>query len=223
MNARTIWTLMVKDWYLHRMAALLTVVGSLSAIILLAMPDRGWVNLGASMAMGTLIAITFHFPLASVLGERDQKTLTFLMSLPISTGEYVASKILANLCLFLLPWLTILVGGYVIAQRPEHMLADSGFVPVVFVGMVVGFSFILAFALITESGGWTIAIIIGTLFLFGNVFTQVLPKIPTASRFLDSIATRGYAFTVTLIVECLLIVLLLSAAFLIQSRKRDFL
>ena len=223
MNAGTIWRLMIKDWYLNRVAALLTIVGSLVAIGLLAAPGKDLVNLGVTLAIGTLIAITFHFPLTSVLGERDQKTLTFLMSLPISTGEYVASKILANLCLFLLPWLTIVVGVWVIAQRLEHPLADTGFVPVVLVGMVVGFSFILAFALITESGGWTVALIVGALFLFGNVFTQVLPKVPAVSRYFDSIDARGTAFTATLVVECLLIVLLLSSAFLIQSRKRDFL
>ena len=110
-----------------------------------------------------------------------------------------------------------------IIQRPGHPLADNGFLPIILVGMVVGFSFILAFALITESGGWTVALIVGALFLFGNVFTQVLPKFPAASRFFDSVASRGTAFTVTLVVECLLIVLLLAAAFLIQSRKRDFL
>ena len=67
------------------------------------------------------------------------------------------------------------------------------------------------------------ALIVGTLFVFGNVFTQLLPKVPAASRFLESVASRGPAFTATLVVECLLIVLLLAAAFLIQSRKRNFL
>ncbi len=223
MNAIRVWRLMVKDWYLNRIAALLTVVGSMVAILLLSSSDKDWVNMGATLAIGILIAITFHFPLTSVLGERDQKTLTFLMSLPVSTGDYVASKILANLALFLLPWLTIVAGAWWFVQGPEHPLAGNGFVPVVLLGMVLGFSFIMSFALITESGGWTVALIVAALFLFGNVFTQVFPRIPAAQRMLESIATRGSAFWVTLVVECLLIVLLLAAAFLIQSKKRDFL
>ncbi len=223
MRARTVWRLMLKDWYLNRIAALLTVAGSAVAIALLALPGGSGLSLGVSLSLGVLIATTFHFPLSSVLGERDQKTLTFLMSLPASPGEYVASKLLSNLSLFLLPWLTIVAGFWVVSQRTESPLAANGFAPVVLLGMVVGFSSVLVFALITESGGWTVALIVTSMFLFGNVFTQILPKFPAVARIFASIATRGPAFAVMLVVECSLVVLLLAAAFLIQSRKQDFL
>ena len=223
MNAQTIFTLVKKDWYLHRTAALLTLAGSIFGVVLLTLPLSSAPNIGASLTVGVLIALTFHLPLTSVLEERGQKTLTFLMSLPISPQEYVASKILANLSLFLLPWATIALGVSVAAKRDGLESLQTGFVPVVLLAMVLGFAVIISFALITESGGWTIALIVSLLFFMSNILTHLIPRTPRVIEIIESIANRGAAYLVALALEILLIGLILSAAFVVHSRKPDFL
>jgi ABC-type transport system involved in multi-copper enzyme maturation permease subunit len=223
MNSTTIWRLVLKDWHLYRILVLLTVVGSIVAVVLVTLPGKTTTSLGVNLALAVLISVTFYLPLTSILQERSDKTITFLMSLPVSAGEYVASKFVANLSLYLLPWLTIVLGLWLTSMRADFPLAESGWVPVVLLGMVASYCVVMGFALITESGGWTVALIITLLFLFGNVFTQILPKVPIVAEVMQSIDARGPAFHVTLVVEFLLIVMVLGASFYIQSRKKDFL
>lgn len=223
MNPATIWRLVLKDWHLHRIPVLLTVAGSVIAVLLLLVADKRLTPIGINLAIAVLITVTFYLPLSGVLEERGQRTITFLMSLPISTSEYVASKIVSNLSLFLLPWLTTVLGTQLVSSQTDIAAVHSGWVPVALLGMVTSFCLVLAFALITESGGWTVALTILLLFLFGNVLTQALPGLPAAAQVMKSIDARGPAFHATLMVEALLIVLVLGICFIVQSRKRDFL
>ena len=223
MSARTVSKLILKDWHLHRIAILSTVGGSVLAILLVFLPGGGLVNMGASLAIAMLVTVTFYLPLASVLEERHDKTLTFLMGLPISPSEYVASKILGNLTIFLFPWLTLVAGVTLLPAAEVSRSLGSGFVPVVLLGIVLIFSIVLGFSLITESGGWTVALIVTLLFLTSNVVTEVIPDTPAVRETIQSIASRGSAFWSALTIEGFLIVLVLAATFFAQSRKRDFL
>ncbi len=223
MSVQTVSRLLLKDLHLHRIAILLTLVGSILAIVVLLLPGGRMVNMGASLALAVLIAVTFYLPLVSVLEERHDKTLTFLMGLPISPSEYVASKILGNLMIFLLPWLTIVAGLAFLPEGKVREALSTGFVPVGLVGVVLCFSIVLGFALITESGGWTVTLIVTLLFLLSNVVSELIPDTPAVRSAIQSIASRGSAFQVALGIELLLIVSVLAATFVVQSRKKDFL
>lgn len=223
MSVQTVSKLLLKDWHLHRIAILLTVVGVVLAVVLVSLPGSRTLNMGISLALAVLIAVTFYLPLTSVLQERDDKTLTFLMGLPISPSEYVASKILGNLTIFLLPWLTVVAAAAFLPEGEVREALNSGFVPVALVGIVLGFSIVLGFALITESGGWTVAVIVGLLFVSSNVVTELIPDTPAVRQAIRSIANRGSTFQIALGVEVFLIVSILAATFVVQSRKRDFL
>ena len=91
------------------------------------------------------------------------------------------------------------------------------------VGIALCFAIVLGFALITESSGWTVALIVTLLFVVSNVLTQLVPDTPAVQRVVRSIAERGSAFPVALGVEVLLIVAILGATFAVQTRKNDFL
>ena len=83
---------------------------------------------------------------------------------------------------------------------------STGFVPVVLVGIVLSFSIVLGFALITESGGWTVVLIVALLFVSSNVVTELIPDTPAVRSAIRSIDSRGSAFQIALGVEVLLIV-----------------
>jgi len=230
MNGEAIGKLVWKDWYLNRLAIGLMLGGTILGTILLSVPGKTTFSIGVSLVLSMFIALIFYLPLTTVLEERTKKTLPFIMSLPVSPAEYAAAKLSANLLLFLVPWSAGGLGAVLLASRVtdgsgaqvSHLLS-TGFLPAFMGGIVVLFAFILSFAIMTESMGWTIGLIVGSMFLFGNVVTQIFPRIPGASAYLSEIGARGPALFWTLGVEVLAVALLLVATFSLQVRKRDFL
>jgi ABC-2 type transport system permease protein len=225
MKAFIIYRLIMKDWYLQRVAIALLLGGMIIAGVLAALPGEVGFSVGLSLTMGVLIALTFYLPLTTVIGERTSKTLPFTMSLPISPIEYTVSKIIANLLLYLVPWIVAAVSFALILGVGSTQAAPiaAGYVDVLLVGFLVVFMFVLAFAIIFESMGWTVSLIVILMFLIGNVGTQVVPRITAARDFLVAVGQRGPEYLWTLGGEFFVIVLIMAVTFFVQSRKRDFL
>lgn len=59
MSVQTVSKLLLKDWHLHRIAILLTVAGVILAVVLVSLPGSGTLNMGVSLALAVLIAVTF--------------------------------------------------------------------------------------------------------------------------------------------------------------------
>jgi ABC-2 type transport system permease protein len=222
MSASMIRRLVWKDWFLHRRAIILMVGGAILGVALTALPAQAAASIGVSLIMCVFIALTFYLPLTTVLEERIEKTLPFVMSLPVSPSEYTAAKILANLLLFLIPWSAALLGT-ILAVPSGSPILSSGVLPVLMVAFLGFFCFILGVALITESMGWTIVLIVSLLFAVGNVGVQLVPKIRGVDAILEGIAARGPAFAWALATEAAIILFIVVLTFLVQSRKRDFL
>ena len=225
MKVPIVFRLVLKDWYLQRVAIALLLGGSILAGILAAIPNPVGFSIGLSLTMCVLIALTFYLPLTTVIGERTTKTLPFTMSLPVSPAEYTLSKILANLLLYLIPW-GVAAGSFALILRAGSIQAayvPAGYIDILLVGFLVAFMFVLGFAIIFESTGWTISLIVILMFLVGNVGTQIVPRLPAAHEFLTAAGQRGPEYFLTLGGELVLILLLMVLTFLVQSRKRDFL
>jgi ABC-2 type transport system permease protein len=224
MNGLMVRKLVAKDWYLHRIAVGLMVGGVLVGLGMSAAPGQSVAVMGLNLILCLFIAMTFYLPLSTVLNERTEKTLSFVMSLPASPADYTMAKIASNIILYLLPLLaTALAITLTIDGESGSWPIAAGFAHVILLGMLTLFSFVLGFALITESMGWTVALIVVLMFLFGNVLTQLVPRIPAAQRFMAGIADQGTAYYAALGVESLLIFAILGLTFYVQGRKRDFL
>jgi hypothetical protein len=119
-------------------------------------------------------------------------------------------------------WLTLLAGslGLILASPKIHGL--FAFTVIMAVEILTSTCLMIAVALVTESKGWTIsALIAGNLAI--NVVGYIVAHIPGISDgiFGTTIQWRPAA-TISLIVEFTLIALMLGGAFLLQSRKKDF-
>lgn len=225
MNIRMIGRLVLKDWYLHRPAIALMSGGAALGVVLTATHGQAVPGIGLSLVLALFIAITFYLPLSTVLGERTEKTLPFIMSLPVSPAEYTASKILANLFLYLILWIAVAAVAMLFLHDKSHGilgLADGQF-HVLMLGFIVFFTFILGFSIITESMGWTVALIVVFMLLLGNVATQVVPLIPAARQFLADMALRGAQYYWALGAEVVAITGVFFMTFYVQSNKKDFL
>lgn len=203
------------------------------ALVLAASPVTR--SAGITLALNVLIGVSFHVMLQPVLGERERKTLAFVMSLPATPKDAAVAKLLAAFAMFLIPG-AIAATALVVLSPVDvfHAMAASdrsvvshvfgwlGYYGLVLCAWLLFFSIVLAAAIITESVGWTIAVLTGLMFVFGNVVLQVAPKLVWFGRFMREVARGGPALLATLGAEVLGIALVVSVMLLLQGRKTSF-
>jgi ABC-type transport system involved in multi-copper enzyme maturation permease subunit len=123
-----------------------------------------------------------------VVQERKDQVAIFVLSLPVSTTQYVTAKVWANLIAFGVPWLLLTTATLVVIDVSQ---IPNGFVP--FWVAVLGFVFLyycvlLSVGLLTSASGWhATAIIVGNISV--NFFIMGLFALP-------SVVTHGAGETV---------------------------
>lgn len=207
-----------KDVRLLRTTALLWWLGGLVSVALMAL---GPFLLGMILFVTCLAGAGFHVAVQSVVEERREGTLTFLISLPVTPGQYAAAKILANLAVFAPLWLT-LSGASLIVFAPGGMAHGSfPFVVIVLVGIFLAFAVVLATSLLSGNIGAAIAAIVGA-----NIATQLflwwLVDLASVRAVMQGDVVVWNATLVRALAgQVLAIVALLGATWLVRSRQRD--
>jgi hypothetical protein len=236
MNARKVVRLIAKDCSLMRTPLLGFVSAALTALVLTALVG-GTVGTpaGVTLALNVLIGVSFYVIVGPVLGERERKTLAFVMSLPVTPGEVAVAKLLSAFALFLMPatiaataliWATPFDIPAKMASSPlplwSHLLGLLGYYGLVLGAWLLFFSIALAAAIVTESVGWTVATLTGLLFVLGNVVLQVLPKLPGFRQYLRALGTGQAALPITIGCEAAGIMAVVALMVLLQRRKTSF-
>jgi ABC-2 type transport system permease protein len=222
MNYSLVKSLVLKDWYFQRKAILLSLAGGVLSLAIVAFGGKPGFYAGLVFLITIMVGIGATLVVGTLVGERENQTLAFVMSLPISFREYTAAKLLVNLLIFIPFWL-ILVGGslgLIVAAPDIHGL--FAFTAIMAVEILMSTCLMIAVALVTESKGWTIsAMIAGNMGI--NVIGYIVAHIPGISNgmFGTTIQWRPAA-TISVLVEFALIALMLGGAFFLQSRKKDF-
>lgn len=222
MNYSMVRCLIRKDWYFQRKSILLSLIGSAISLAVVAFGGQAGFTIGLILLVTIMALISALTVMGNTLGERENQTLAFAMSLPISYLEYTTSKILGNLLFFVPFWLTIVAGclGLIVAAPPIH--GFFAFTVIMAVEILVGTCLMTAVALVTESKGWTISAMV-TANLAINVVGYLVAHIPGIRSGMWGTAIQwSPAATISLAVEFALIALLLGGTFFIQSRKKDF-
>jgi ABC-type transport system involved in multi-copper enzyme maturation permease subunit len=223
MNTAMVKRLILKDWYFQRWTLVAYLVAGVLALALIGKGGEGPFFAGATLLVTVLIAIGIHLTMATVVDERKEQTLSFVMSLPISVREYTLGKMGANLLIFFIAWATMLLGSFaVIAGSP---LLPDGMIPfsAVMLGEIfVSTCLILAVALVSESQAWTVgAIVVGNLGF--NGFLYFVAHIPTIAKSMKLNSILWNRPTVLLLfAEIAASALLLGGTFALQARKKDF-
>jgi ABC-2 type transport system permease protein len=224
MNYSMVNRLILKDWYLNRWAILGSIAAGVLSLAVTVSGGKAAFILGVIALVTVLIAIGAHLATSTTVTERKEQTLTFVMSLPISYREYTAAKILANLIIFLVPWLTLVIGGFaIILFVPGVPRGLLPFVAIMSTEILVSTCLVVSVALISESQGWTIAaIMVGNLAL--NGFGYYVAHLPAIAHGIES-STVQWSIEATglLLAEFAVIALLLCLTFVFQAQKKDFL
>ncbi len=213
-----------KDWSLNRLPIALGILGGVLSLVLIAWPSESAFYLGSVLLITVLIGTGFTVIMLTVVQERTEQTLPFVMSMPLSAADYTVIKLVGNMVLFLLPWLVLSLGTIgVILLRPTIPDGLIPFAILLLVELLTGYVMVLGVALVSESLGWSIAaVVVGNLAVQGFMYyTARVPAI-AATMQADRVAWSTPASAI-LATEILVIVLVLVVTWRVQLMKTDVL
>lgn len=220
MNFQAIRILFLKDLFLSRRQLFSYFAAGLAASAVTCIPDSTFSFIGFILVMTVAIASGIHLIGTLLLAETTDQTRMFVMSLPVSLLEYSISKISVVLTTYLIPW-TTMFSFLIIATFVAGKQGTVVTLPAIFLFLFSAFTLQLVTAVISESVGFTISVMVGCNVLL-NVFMMKLFANPEVSAVTKSDVLTWPTFVIqTVAIELLIIVLALALAFVFQSRKRD--
>lgn len=223
MNYEMVDRLVRKEWYFSRLPIAFLFGAGVVMLIALAIA----VNTEAHFLrflFFLLLFIVFNFmfwlPVATVLSERTEQTLAFLVSLPVTIKEYSAAKIVANVGIFLVPWLLLSGGllGLILATDTVPNAYALVAIIVLLQALVLN-CVMMAVALVSESPAATMATgVIGNIVFW---FSFGLIGVAPGTGMGDPVAAWDKLWWM-LPAEAAAIPVILGLAIYLQSRKTDF-
>ena len=221
MSRSIVWRLVAKDLLFMRW---MIVGATLAGAGALAVMPRGRVPgyVGAVSLICTMIVLLIVLVMGPVVQERKDKVLLFVLSLPVSTTQYLAAKVIANFIAFGVPWLTLTGGTFAVVMLSQ---IPDGVLP--FWTAVMGYMFfyycaLLAVGLLADSAGWhAVSIVTGNISVnFLIPFLLARPSLRDNIEGPSAIWSSDILAIVAL--ELALGIVALGVAFRVRARKPDF-
>ncbi len=153
--------LALKDWHIYQKQLAAYVLGLLVGLTLVGIGKSWSFYLGALVLMVLLICAGGFAIQSSLLNERKEQTLAFVMSLPVSPMDFYWSKLVANFVIYLVPSTLVVVGSLFLVlftALPDGILVWA---LLIFTYLAMIFCVSLCVALVVESEGWNIFVQIG--------------------------------------------------------------
>jgi ABC-2 type transport system permease protein len=224
MNYPMIKRLILKDWYLQRWTIAASVLGGIVALGIVCLGGQAAFMVGLILLLTALIAVGAQLAIATMVNERKDQTLSFVMSLPISYIDYTVAKLMGTVLIFMVPWMLLVLGSLALFAVPHGV--PHGLLPftvIMALEILVNTCLMIAVALVTESQGWTVgAIMVGNIAI--NLIGYYIAHLSGIARGMGGSAVMwSSTASAALLVEFAIIALLLCFTFFFQSRKRDFL
>ena len=222
LNLPVIKLLVAKDWRLFQKQLAACVLAGIVALCLIGMA-RGWsFYLGSLLMIVVLISAAGFSISTSLLVERKEHTLAFVMSLPIAPLDYYLAKLVGNLITFGVPFLVMLAGTMLLILFTP---LPNGLVPLsllIFGHILLAYTVSLSVAMAVESEGWNLFALIGSMVLI-NPFIMLIGQLPVISQ---NVETNTIAFgpivASILFVQLVASVALLVATGWVHGRKKSF-
>jgi ABC-2 type transport system permease protein len=215
--------LVLKDWYLQRWYLLAYLLVGILALGVVSIANEFWFAVGSIGLVAVLVWLGTHLAMSTVIVERKEQTLAFVMSLPISVKEYTLAKILANLLIFGLAWVLLLVFSYVLIGYSEKL--PDGLIPyttIMLGNILVSTCLVLGVTLVSESYEWMVAASIFGMLAF-QVALYPISNWPAIENNIRKNQVIWNQEAIALIVlDLVIVVLILAITFYFQFRKKDF-
>jgi ABC-type transport system involved in multi-copper enzyme maturation permease subunit len=177
LNMPVIRLLVAKDWQLFQKQLAAYVLAALVALCFLGMASSWSFYVGSLLLLIVMVAAACFAISNSLLVERKEHTLAFVMSLPVSPLDFYLSKIIGNLLTFGVPFVVILLATLAVVMftpLPDGLVV---FALLIFGHILLAYSVSLGIAMAVESEGWNTFAMIASMVLI-NPFIMLLGQIP---------------------------------------------
>ena len=222
MNSSMVWRLIRKDLYLYRWLIGGALVAGLASLVIAGINNMSG-TIGLILLLTSIVALGVFIAIFGIMTERKEKSLLFVLSLPISTTQYTAAKIASSLIAFLIPWLVLTVTMVVLTLALDESL--DGRLPFTVTMMfffLANFCVLIAVLLISGTETWAIVGVVFTNVLV-SVYLTTVTRLPGVGEYLEGpIAVWSPTILMILGLEAAVIALSLGLTFFVQSRRKDF-
>jgi hypothetical protein len=162
-NLPLIRLLVVKDWQLFQKFLAACVLGGIVALALLGLAKPWAFHLGSTLLIVVLVSSACFSISTSLLVERKEQTLAFVMSLPVTPLDFTLAKLAGNLLTFFVPFLVMLGGTLMVilgTPLPDGLVVLAA---LVFGHILAAYGLSLAVAMRVESEGWNTFVMISSM------------------------------------------------------------
>ena len=166
-DAAMVWKLVVKDWQVYQKQLAGFVAGMLLALGLVGMETPLMASAGALLLLVQLLVVGTYAIQSSIMAERKLQTVPFIMSLPVTPMDVYWGKLLANLVIYLVPFLLVTGGLLALILSTPRPDGAVPWLAVVALFMLTIFCVSLCVAIAVESEGWNIFAILALMTLIG--------------------------------------------------------
>jgi hypothetical protein len=215
--------LIAREFYMHRWLIGGSVVAGLGGLAIVAAGGMMNFNIGFLIWLTTIVAFGAVMAMFGVASERKERVLNWVLSLPISHGDYVRIKVFALLLCFFVPWLFLSAAALALVAVHPHL--PDGLLPctaLLCTFMLANYSLVLCSALhLNAEGPMTLVIIVHNIAI--TLFIFLVNAIEDIQRHMQGpVAVWNSAFWTVLLVELAVFALLICAPYLVAARRRDF-
>ncbi len=215
--------LIAKELHVYRWLIAGGAAASVISLIVCSLGKLGF-SIGSLTWLTTIVALGVMLALYGIMNERKDQSLTFVLSLPLSIGDYVRAKMLGLLLCFLAVWLVATVGAMVLIFTVDSI--PDGLAPYTVLlcfFMLANYSVVLCGTVHAQSEALTSAVIIITN-MGVSIFMFTIGPLPGLQQTMWQ-ATPVWNSTFWTVLACELAVLVIAFAipFFVAARRRDFL
>lgn len=221
-NLPLIRKLVYKDWQLFEKQLALYVMGAIAALCLMGNMHKWTFYIGSLLLIIVVVAVACFSISNSLLIERRERTLAFMMSLPVSPLDFYLAKLAGNLITFMVPLLLIAAGTYgvvLFTALPNGLVVLA---TLLFTQIVLAFCVSLSTAMAVESEGWNTFVMITSMVLI-NPYIMLLGQIPVIA---DNVKTEQIVWSgaalLIIAIQMTLSALILVVTGWFHCRKKSF-
>ncbi len=211
-----------KDWYFNKQAILAFGLLGLFSVYLLTFKSSVF-YIGLVLLLSIVILIGAQLVFSTVVNEKKNQTLAFVMSLPINSMDYTKAKMIFSLSTYFIAWLTLAISTLCVIAFTEHI--PNGLMPyalIILIELMVAYILVLAVALVTESEAW--AIVVMTITNIGvSLFMFFIRGFHGIDQHIEGPVAVWNATAMSIIsIEIVVAIIILALTLFLQSRKKDF-
>ena len=181
LNIPVIKLLVAKDWQLFQKQLAVCVLAGIVSLCFLGLAKPWAFYVGSLILIIVMVSAACFSIATSLVVERKEQTLAFVMSLPVSPLDFTVAKLVGNLVTFLVPFGVMLAGTLAVVLFTP--LPDGLFVYalLIFGYLLFAFSVSLAIAMAVQTEGWATFGMIAPMVLI-NPYMMALAQVPEIQR-----------------------------------------